>query len=81
MENLDIITLDNQKDYCILKKLEYDYDTYFLLNEIDKDENLLNKQIIMKLFGEKEMILVTDSEEYNKIKDIFISLLINEEEE
>ena len=81
MEELDIITLDNENAYCILKKIEYDYDTYFLLNEVDKDENLLSNQIIMKCLNEKEMVVVSENEEFNKIKDIFISLLINEEEE
>lgn len=81
MDSFDIITLENKKEYCIIKMLEYDYDTYLLLNEIDKDENLLSEIVIAKILSENEIVLVTDKDEFDNIRDLFVSLLINKEGE
>lgn len=48
MELYDIITLDNGKDYVISKMLIYNEKDYLLLLEVDKDENLLNENLIVE---------------------------------
>ena len=48
MELYDIITLDNGKDYVISKMLTYNEKDYLLLLEVDKDENLLNENLIVE---------------------------------
>ena len=38
IELYDIITLENNKEYTVLRLLELDENTYYLLSKIDDDE-------------------------------------------
>lgn len=49
IEKLDIVTLDDNKEYAVVEKIVFNNNEYVLLNEVDKEENLLNHSIIMKV--------------------------------
>ena len=73
----DILTISNQ-DYVIGKMIEYNDNMYYLLIEVDKDENLKENQIIAKEVvtnGETGLVKIVDEDEYNNVKDIFVDLL------
>ena len=58
MEELDILTLDNGKDYVIAKMLEYKDRYFLLLIEVDKDENLLDEKLVLeKIIDNKDEYL------------------------
>jgi len=78
IELYDILTLENEKQYTVVKKLSYnDYEYYFLI-EVDENEDLLEEQMIVKkvvVEGEVGVAPITDEEEFEKVKDIFIDML------
>ncbi len=63
----DIVTI-NDDDYVIIASTIRDNKKYLLLKEIDKDENLLDKQIIARL-------VIDDNQDY-AIEDIEDSYLL-----
>lgn len=72
MEELDILTLDNNKDYVINKIISYRNKEYLLLIEVDKDENILDEKLILeKVKTDKGYIL-------SIIKDEIIHKIVTE---
>jgi len=78
IELYDILTLENDKDYTVVKHLPYDDDDYYFLIEVDKDEELLDDQMIVKkveIDGKIGVAPIEDPEEFKKIKELFIEML------
>ena len=81
MEELDIVTLDNNKDYVIAKMLDYKGKKYFLLVEVDKDENLLDDKIILELNSinrSNELKTIDNNLTYKIISEKFAKLLLED---
>ena len=81
MEDFDILTLDNGKDYVIAKTLEYNGSTYLLLIEVDKDENLLDeRKILEKLVdgSEEYLKMIEDNNIYKIVSEKFAKMLLED---
>ncbi len=83
MELYDIITLDDHKDYSLIKMEEYQGDTYCMFLEVDKEENPLDQVLILR------KVPISDTEfefeelnpaELKIISEIFKDQFLNEEE-
>lgn len=72
MQELEILTLNDNKNYVIVKTLEYNTKKYFLLIEIDEEENLLNQKIIL------EQITIDDNIMFKTINNNYIYQIISE---
>lgn len=48
MNELDILTLNNNKDYVIGKMLNFKNKEYLLLIEVDDNDNLLEEKLILE---------------------------------
>lgn len=84
MELYDILTLDDDKDYALLKMEKIKDETYCLLVEVDKEENPLENSMILRrielpdgTFELEELV----EEEYNMVSEIFQEQLMNEMED
>lgn len=83
MELYDILTLDDGKDYSLVKMEEYEGETYCMLIEVDEEENPLENVLILKKveLNEKEFEFEDlNDEEFETISEIFKDQLINEED-
>ncbi len=81
MEELDILTLDNGKDYVITKVLEYNDRCFLLLIEVNKDENLLDDKLIVEKVndGKTEFLQIIDDERLNIIvSEKFAKMLLED---
>ncbi len=72
----------NDKDYTIANILEYNETTYFYLIEVDKEENLIEKnQMIVRLVsqnGEDAVEKVTNKEELKEVTSLFFDIFRDE---
>jgi len=83
MELYDILTLDDGKDYSLVKMEEYEGETYCMLIEVDSEENPLEDVLILKKvsLNDKEFEFEELSEEeFETISEIFKDQLLNEDE-
>lgn len=83
IELYDILTLENNKDYTVVRELPYNNEEYYFLVEVDKDEELLEEQMIVKkvvVDGEIGVAPIEDEKEFNEVKQIFIDMLYRDEE-
>lgn len=81
MEELDILTLDNGKDYVIAKMLEYKDRYFLLLIEVDKDENLLDEKLVLeKIIDNKDEYLqmINDKKLYEVVSSMFAKMLLQD---
>lgn len=78
IELYDILTLEDNKDYTIANMTAYNDSEYLYLIEVDKDENLIEKnQIVVRRVmkdGEDSVEIVTDKEELDAVNRIFYDL-------
>ncbi len=84
MELYDILTLDDDKDYALLKMEKIKEETYCLLVEVDKDENPLENSLILRriaLPDDTYEFEELNEEEYSMVSEIFQEQLMNEIEE
>lgn len=82
IELYDILTLENDKQYTVVKHLPFNGEDYYFLIEVDNDENLLDEQIIVKkviVDGEAGIAPLTDEKEFKQIKEMFINMLYQDE--
>lgn len=83
MELFDIVTLDDDKDYSLIKMETYQDEIYCLFIEVDKEENPLENVLILKKIslpnGSFELEELGE-EELLTISEIFRDQLLNEEE-
>lgn len=75
MKENDIIVLENDERYTLLKEIKYEGDRYFMAAGIDKDENIDRKKIaILKHVKEKDgdyVEIVKDENLINKLSTEF----------
>lgn len=79
MSELDIITLDNNKDYVIAKILNHKNKEYYLLIAVDKDENLLDERLILEkviVDGDESLATIQDELTYKIVSEKFAKLLL-----
>ncbi len=79
MSELDILTLDNNKDYVIAKILKYKDKEYFLLISVDNDENLLDEKLILEKIivdGNESLKTIQDELTYKIVAEKFAKLLL-----
>lgn len=84
MELYDIITLDDNKDYSLVKMEEYQGEVYCMLIEVDQEENPLDDFLILRKVPISETEFEFEelgTEEYKTISEIFKEQFINEDEE
>ena len=81
MELYDIVTLDDNKDYTLLKMEEINNETYCLFVEVDQEENPKENALILRkvtlpdnTFEFEELV----EEEYKMVSEIFQEQLMNE---
>ena len=75
IELYDIITLENNKEYTVLRLLELDEKTYYLLSEIDNDENPNLEEIRIVEILNNTLQDVTNETKLEELKELFISSL------
>lgn len=83
IELYDILTLENNKNYTVVKHLPYNDNEYYFLIEVDEEEELLDEQMIVKkveIDGEVGVAPIENEEEFKEIKEIFINMLYQTEE-
>lgn len=75
LELYDILTMSNGKEYSVVRMLDLDDKTYYLLSEIDEDEmpNLLETKIVE--FEGTIAKEVEDGKLLKELKELFISAL------
>lgn len=56
IEVLDILTLENNKDFIVVSKINYNDNEYVLLNEVDKNEEMLNNSVILKVLRKDDSV-------------------------
>lgn len=81
MEELDILTLDNGKDYVISKMLKYNDKEYLLLIQVDDEENLLDEKLIVervKEFDDYYLKIVDDDNTKKIVSDKFAGMLLED---
>ena len=71
MKELEIITLDEGKEYFLVDSLVFNNDTYYLLSQVDKVKNVL----IRKLFNKDgdEYLEEVDSNQQELLIEMFIN--------
>jgi hypothetical protein len=83
MELYDIITLDDGKDYSLIKTEQYRGETYCLFVQVDQQENPLDKILLLRKMPISETEFEfeeLEEEEYKTISTIFKEQFLNEEE-
>lgn len=82
IELYDILTLENDKKYTVLKELSYNNQEYYFLVEVDEDEEILEEQLIVKKVEIDGEIGVSPLEEneFSEVKELFIDMLYQDEE-
>ena len=81
MEELDILTLEDGKDYVIAKTLTYNNRNFLLLVEVDKDENLLNNKLVVEKIndgGEDYLEIIEDEKLYGIVSSKFAKMLLED---
>lgn len=81
MEELDILTLDNGRNYAIAKMLDYNKKKYLLLIEVDKDENLLEDKLVVEMIndgGEDFLEIIEDKKLYDIVSSKFAKMLLED---
>jgi len=83
MELYDIVTLDDNRDYSLIKMEEYQGETYCMFIEVDAEENPLEDILILRKIdlNEEEFEFEELSEkELEEVSEIFKDQFLNEEE-
>lgn len=78
LELYDVLTLKDNKEYCVLRMYEELDNLYLLLAEIDSNEELTdNYRIVKQVIDNNQMFIenINDPEKINKLKEIFIPML------
>ena len=78
IELYDILTLENNKKYTVVKYLPYNDNEYYFLLEVDDEEEILEDQLIVKkveIDGEIGVAPIEDAQEFKEVKEMFINML------
>jgi len=80
MVEVNVITLENGKDYLIVEALEVNNNRYlFLVNEDDEQDSCIRKVITEN--NEEYLIKLDDKEEYENVMTTFNEKIMRKEEE
>ncbi|MCI8574973.1 MAG: hypothetical protein HFI09_00710 [Bacilli bacterium] len=83
MELYDIVTLDDGKDYSLIKTEKYREETYCLFVEVDHEENPLDNILLLRKMPINETEFEfeeLEEEEYKTVSEIFKQQFLTEEE-
>ena len=75
IELYDIITLENNKEYTVLRVLELDEKTYYLLSEIDDNETPNLEELRIVEIVNNTLQDVANETKLEELKELFISSL------
>lgn len=76
IELYDILSLSDDKEYTVLRIMELNDKTYYLLSEIDKEENPnLEKMKIVENIDNKKLVEVNDKKLLSELTELFASAL------
>ena len=78
LEIYDVLTLNDNKEYCVLRIYEELDNIYLLLVEIDDQEEFTDSYRIVKQIYENDQMFIEnieDAEKINKLKEIFIPMI------
>ena len=75
MKELEIITLDDSKDYFLVDSLVCNNHTYYLLSQVDKVKNILIRKLFNK-DGDEYLEEVDDNQQ-----ELLIEMFINKNKE
>lgn len=83
MELYDVFTLDDNRDYSLVKMEEYQGKTYCLLVEVDSEGNPLEEMLILRkipIDQDEFEFEELDEEELDAVTEIFKDQFLDEEE-
>lgn len=66
----DVITLDNQKNYLLIEKIEYKKDNYFLGVEVNEEEIFYNHYKFFKEVYEDKELYVDEINDKELLKNL-----------
>jgi len=76
IELYDIITLDDDKDYSVTRIIDLENETYYLLTEVDNEENPnFDNMKIVKDNKDNTLQPIENKEKLEELKELFISSL------
>lgn len=76
LELYDILTTSNDKEYTILRMINLEEKEYFLLAEIDEEENPILDELKIVEYKDKNTLLeITDEDLLKELGELFASAL------
>lgn len=76
IELYDILTLSNDKEYTVLRMIDLEEKTYYLLAEIDEEENpILDEMKIVEVIENNTLIEVKEESLLKELTELFASAL------
>lgn len=76
IELYDILTLSNNKEYTVLRMIDLEEKTYYLLAEIDEEENpILDEMKIVEVSGNSTLTEVKEETLLTELTELFASAL------
>ena len=76
IELYDILTLSNNKEYTVLRMIDLEDKTYYLLAEIDEEENpILDEMKIVEVSGNNILTEVKEESSLKELTELFASAL------
>ena len=75
IELYDILTMNNGKEYSVLRIMELETNTYYLIAQIDKNENPIIDTIKIVEIINDTIKEINDQKLLDELKELFISSL------
>lgn len=76
IELYDILTLSNDKEYTVLRMIDLEDKTYYLLAEIDEEENpILDELKIVEVNGNDTLTEIKEENLLKELTELFASAL------
>lgn len=70
LEVLDILTLGNNKEFIVISKTNFNENEYVLLNEVDKNEEMLNNSVILKVVRKENNIFFEEIKDLEELESV-----------
>lgn len=70
LEVLDILTLGNNKEFIVISKTNFNENEYVLLNEVDKNEEMLNNSVILKVVRKEKNIFFEEIKDLEELESV-----------
>ena len=71
----DILTLDDDNKYVVVKTLDLNEGSFYLLSRLDEDEDVTDETVIMTENKDKTLSPVEDEKLLDNLNELFISAL------